>query len=433
MSRPATAADDFDLLLAAWFESDAHVAEPETLFHGVIGKTSSMRPLAPWRLPERWIPMDLAMRVPRPRTRLAPILFALLLAVILAVGAVIVGSRQETRLPPPFGVAANGQIAFVVDGHLTLADPDGTDLVVVRTDTPRQRAPQFSNDGTKIVYSNATGPVVESELYGPMDVSDIVVADADGSHPVVVANDVLAGNPLWSPDGRWITYTDSERHVFVTPSDGSAAPTDLGDFDGKGAWTPAFSPDSEKLAVSVGEGTLWIVGRDGSDPKQVSRTYPEVGGKGSSASWSPDGTKLLFRAGEPGEHGNLYVVGLDGAPEVQIAADAELGVWSPDGTQIAWIQNGGLGFGPRLVVGSVDPAKGARILEGFYGSYVPAWSPDQTRIAILDDRPGPKNQPGPPVIVIVDPAGVAPPVTIPAGTDASDLDFTLSWQRLARP
>ena len=432
MSRPATAADDFDLILAAWFESDAHVSEPETLLTGVIVETSGMRPLPAWRLPERWIPMDLAMRVPRPRTRLAPMLFALLLALILAVGAVIVGSRQETRLPPPFGIARNGQIAFVVDGHLTLANPDGSNVVVVRPDTPRQHAPQFSNDGTKIVYNNALGRTVDTEFFGPSDVVDVVVADADGSDPVVVAHEVVVGNPNWSPDGRWITFTDDHLHAFVVPSDASSAPIDLGDFDGKGAWTPTFSPDGEKLAVAVSDGTLWVVDRDGSQARQVSKDYPEVGGKGASAAWSPDGTKLLFRAGDPGTRGSLYVVGLDGAPEVQIAAEAELGVWSPDGTQIAWVQGGGLGLGPRLVVGYPDPAKGVRILEGFYGTYVPAWSPDQTRIAIMDDRPGPDNQPGPPVIVVVDPMGVAAPVTIPAGVDASDADYTLTWQRLAR-
>ena len=73
MSRFTPVSDDFDLILAAWFESDAPAPEPETLFDSVIEATSRTRPLPAWRLPERWIPVDLALRPALPRQRLAPL------------------------------------------------------------------------------------------------------------------------------------------------------------------------------------------------------------------------------------------------------------------------------------------------------------------------------------------------------------------------
>jgi hypothetical protein len=63
---------------------------------------------------------------------------------------------------------------------------------------------------------------------------------------------------------------------------------------------------------------------------------------------------------------------------------------------------------------------------------MPAWSPDQARIAILDDYRWTSR---PPAIVLLDPLGVVPPVTLPAGetplTSDTSPDDTLTWQRVA--
>ena len=55
----------------------------------------------------------------------------------------------------------------------------------------------------------------------------------------------------------------------------------------------------------------------------------------------------------------------------------------------------GTGVGPSLVVADAN-GRQIRVLDGYYGWYIPVWSPDQTPIAILDDRPGPANEPGRP-------------------------------------
>jgi Tol biopolymer transport system component len=221
---------------------------------------------------------------------------------------------------------------------------------------------------------------------------------------------------------------------LVVASDGSTPPVDLGDFGGADPWTPSFSPDSSKLAVAVGDGTLWIVNRDGSDKRIISHTnFVEVGEKGSAAEWNPDGTRLLFGGALPDQDYGLYMIGLDGAPETLISARSNDGVWSPDGSVFAYMR-AGIGLGPSLVIADRD-GKQIRVLPGYYGWYMPAWSPDQTRVAILDDRPGLENEPGPPVIVLLDPLGKAAPVTLPAGEETiaeeSSPDFTLPWQRLA--
>jgi Tol biopolymer transport system component len=430
-NRPRT--DNFDALMTAWLDADArgrHV--DDDLLAGVLARTSRTRPLPAWRIPERWIPMQLALRL-QPRIRFSPVLVVIALTIVAVVAAIIYAGSLH-RLPPPFGIADNGRIAFVNGTQLVTENPDGTGLTVIAASSALPAAPSFSRDGTKIAYKTAISAQVDP-VYGPA--VDILVANADGSSPKVVVHDTHAGNPLWSPDGHWLTYSSGAAggaRAYVVPADGSSAPVDLGDFGGAEPWTPNFAPDSSKLAVAVGDGTLWIVNRDGSNAHAISHEdFVEIGEKGLSADWSPDGTKLLF-GGMLTDHNNLYMVGLDGASERIIAANANNGVWSPDGSMFAYML-AGIGQGPSLVVAD-RTGKTIRVLDGYYGWYMPEWSPDQTRIAILDDRPGPTNDNGlPPEIVLLDPLGVAKPVIIPAGdkaiTEETSPDITLTWQRLA--
>jgi len=52
---------------------------------------------------------------------------------------------------------------------------------------------------------------------------------------------------------------------------------------------------------------------------------------------------------------------------------------------------------------------------------------------VTDDRPGPNNEEGPAVRVILDVAGKTPPIVIPAaGLTPEDVpDWAASWQRIA--
>ena len=234
-----------------------------------------------------------------------------------------------------------------------------------------------------------------------------------------------------------MSYSGLADHVFVVASDGSQPPIDIGNFGG-GAWTPSWSPNSRQLAVAAGDGQvagLWLVNRDGTSPRRLTvDDYAELGEKGWSADWSNDGTRLLFGAAKPGdENDGLYMVGLDGAKERLVFPCANDGVWSPDGNSFAFMHCG-VGVGPSIVIADATGNE-RRTLPGYYGWYMPAWSPDQTRIAILDDRPGLANEAGPPTIVLLDPSGKAPAVSIPAGdstlTEDQSPDYTLTWQRLA--
>ena len=60
----------------------------------------------------------------------------LVLALLAALVVAYIGS--ERRLPPPFGLAANGTIAYVNDNHVFLASADGAEPRQVTFDGGRR-------------------------------------------------------------------------------------------------------------------------------------------------------------------------------------------------------------------------------------------------------------------------------------------------------
>jgi Tol biopolymer transport system component len=440
--------DEFDSLMADWFDRDAEVRPPEELLAATLERTARTRPLPAWRLPERWLPLaTIAVRRPSvPRGAYLLIVIAILVVAFAAALVLYVGSH---KLPPLIGPAANGRIAYIAGGQLYTADTDGTHILQLTTGSTLKNEPAFSNDGTRILYWSYTAV----PNAGPVDVK-LNVANADGTDARVLLADVsnTASNPRWSPDGRFIAMSSAAdgavSHLYVVAVDGSGV-KDLGDFAGAGASSPSWSQDGQRLAVLVGQDPytqhIWIVNRDGSKAQQISKgSYKEVGEWGGAAEWSLDGALLLFSAGDNAGYKGQYIVGLDGAPErpvdscvcggLVLDASGDDGVWAPDGSRFAYLKPG-TGDGPSIVIAD-RTGKTIRLLAGPFSWHKPVWSPDGTMIAIADEGFRGYNQLGGQVTVILDAVGHADPVIIPGfrGVDPAGGDIgmiSVTWQRLA--
>src|SRR6476661_10341947 len=90
----------------------------------VLATSATIRQRPAWTFPERWLPMvDLVRQpvlVPRLPWRSIALAVVVLLA-LLAAAAVYIGSQQ--RVPPPFGPARNGLVAYDAGGDIYTADP----------------------------------------------------------------------------------------------------------------------------------------------------------------------------------------------------------------------------------------------------------------------------------------------------------------------
>lgn len=108
--------------------------------------------------------------------------------------------------------------------------------------------------------------------------------------------------PQISPDGKSVVYqvtavdlaaNKSTTALWLAPADGTAEPKPLTDPKGKKDTNPRWSPDGTRVlfeSTRAGAPQLWVVGRDGGEPKQVTN----ISTGASNGIWSPDGTHVAF-------------------------------------------------------------------------------------------------------------------------------------------
>jgi Tol biopolymer transport system component len=376
------APDEFDRLLAAWMDADAPNREPEGLLQATLERTSRTRRRPSWLLPGRWIPMQLTTRL-QPVPRMAGLLLILALIVALAAAAVLIASRRPAL--PPFGPAENGRIAFVSEGDIFTANPDGTHPVAITSGPDIDARPIWSHVGSKVAFFRSPSVAATS--------ADLLVLDVDaGTLETLVEDAASLSVPSWSPDDRWLTFSHGlAPQVYVAPADGSTEARSL-ELGGP-ASAPIFSPDGRRLAYTApttGGQALFVVNLDGTGRAQLSTAFPSFShgfGHGSIAlAWSPDGSRLLFSAGD-GETGefDLYVVPNDGeTQERRVTAEpgSEYGAtWSPDGTRIAYLASAPFDH-PNLMVANSDGSGARRLIDQTVFWLTPQWSPDGRMITV---------------------------------------------------
>ena len=425
MTRDRFTDETFDQLMSTWLDERAHGPAADPVLEAALSRTSRARPRPSWLLPERWLR---TRRIPRLEAGagLAPILLILGLLLALAVAMVIVGSQR--RLPPPFGLAEPGLVAFVADGDIWTADPDGSNRVRLTSDPRIDGFPAFSRDGTRIALKRLP---MENSRPDWQDWGDIVVADADGGNPIVLDANVKSPSPIsWSADGRWVVYSrtvDGFDQVFIAATDGSSLRQVT--TDQQSNWAPTLSPDCSTIAFVKGYPGIvgiFVIQTDGTGARRV--TQGSVKGF-DSMEWSPDGTTILYAAGPADSGQRLWSVGLDGEPErllVDTARSDFAPTWSPDGLSIAWLSQAP---GGQIEVMAADADGSSQHSISEPGDwFLPQWSPDARHVLAVDGRTGG----GQPIVAILDPLGIEPMTSfaIPDVSGLGRADFA-SWQRLA--
>ena len=372
----------------------------------IVQQTARMRQRPAWMFPERWLPC-LPSPLVRPHSRGStagrrPPCCGLL---ALVVGALLVaGSRP--RVPPPFGLAANGLVAY---------EPAVTSTPSIRS--PGRRPPWSPGRSTTShpCSPGATSPSNARRWAPPARACCTSRGSWSRAHRGHAGTAPADPDVSFSPEGRELLFTseaqDQHRQIHIAQTDGTGFASST---SGRRAARPPAAPRRR------GDPVLREARRGGSRAQPVRDRRPHersadhrsdhYGERARRHSWSPDDpgsptsigwTTRVVRAITASTSWAQNGTGditlplppdavCDGAPH-----------WSNGGSRLVILRN----YSPTLTdtVLAIVPADGSGLgIETDHGICClnTEWSPDDTSILIT-----PEDQAGAPLPpVIVDPA-----------------------------
>jgi len=280
---------------------------------------------------------------------------AILVAGALVVTGIVVvsmnvGGKEDGAIPATPG-ALEGRLLFEVYGgdrsQLYAIDAAGGPVQDLGLDV--DPGAHWSPDGKTILVTSTAGPA-ETALPGrpatvASDGSDFRLLDGVEDRTLNLACLVFSPdgtriacggfNDLGVPTGIYtVRATDGGGLRMVTDADGVPA-----DYSPEGEQIVFVGEDPDTGSSSDEAGTLFVVGSDGTNLREITEPNAVLPLPFTHGGWSPDGQWIVFM----GADRTLRLVHPDGTDEHAVPLDPDAGVgevvgatWSPDGAWIAF-------------------------------------------------------------------------------------------------
>ncbi|HEX7049668.1 MAG TPA: Ig-like domain-containing protein [Longimicrobiales bacterium] len=270
---------------------------------------------------------------------------------------------------------------------VSIAEGDTVRLVAVATDS----------NGVAIEDA-AVEWEIEDDAVATVDASGLVTAVREGEAVVTARARGLTRTATITVLGKiaFISDRTGTRRIHVMNADGSGI-AQLTDADLRGTF--AWSPDGGRIAFAKLDGDVvdvYTVAADGSGLTRITNDpYRNM-----DPVWSPDGSQIAVVNDTSTRfgiipYGEIHVVAANGSGQSVAITRLEDGAfdrepaWSPDGTRIAFRRASGNRW-DIYVKAANGSGEAVNLTEGMEGrSSQPVWSPDATRIAFHNyTRPG---------------------------------------------
>ncbi len=301
--------------------------------------------------------------------------------------------------------------------------------VPVITPTPGPSGPALGGGNGLMLF--ISGPEGEGNLYAA-NLSCIDTPELCGAGLTQYTKDTLSNRrPVLSPDAKKIAFdgrlatAGNVRNIFVMDVDGThqqqLTTSDSNDY------SASWSPDGTKIVfVSERDGSAQLYVMDSSGENQTRIThdiYDDL-----SPAWSPDGKKILFHSRRNGNI-DIYTLNASCIPNPATCDNAQIrlttdsspdynAVWSPDGSRILFVSE--RDGNPDIYVMNANGQGQTRLTDNPFADFSPAWSPDAKFVLFVSKRITADNPGELPQIYVMDADGknVRPVTKI----DASNLD-----------
>jgi TolB protein len=171
-------------------------------------------------------------------------------------------------------------------------------------------SPSFSPDGRRLAFARS----VEGN-------TEIFVADADGGNPRRLTHSPgIDTNPAWSPSGRELAFTSNRAggpHLYVMDAEG--ANLRRLSFEGENNDGATWRPDGTQIAYARRSGNAFDVATTDVVTLET-RLLTNGPGSSESPSFSPDGRKIAF-ARKLGRETQVWIMGVDGSRPRQVTSE----------------------------------------------------------------------------------------------------------------
>ena len=252
-------------------------------------------------------------------------------------------------------------------------------------------APSWTPDGSTVIYSVTSGGVARlmrgtDELVAGEDVFPFRVQWLSPSELLYTADGKIKRRTLTpSPAVATVPFTAT---LTMTPANYTRKKRDFNASVAKpvlGIVHPRASRDGKRVVFGA-LGDLWVMPISGGTPQRLTNDAVVE----TDASWSPDGTKLVFSADRAG-NGNMdiYVRDLKSGQDRQLTSSPEAemgGTFSPDGRWVAFTSNVAFKQGETYFV-AAEGGTPRKLLDRIFGPGFPTWSADGKTVIVSTLRP----------------------------------------------
>lgn len=255
---------------------------------------------------------------------------------------------------------------------------DGSDIITITKDKNIAMSPNWSPDGSKVLYSIFTRKVGSARQNLTLFQQDL----STGKRVILSNRDTNNTNGAYSPDGKFVYMTiggDGTTDIYKLNLKGEIVQRLTKGPAGSINVEPAVSKDGSKIAFSSDRGgnpSIYVMNSDGSNVKRL--TFQ--GKFNSTPTWSPDGSQIAF-AGQNDSNFDIFIMNADGSNLRKLTsgtrangrkASFEDPSFSPDGRFITYTSNRTGKF--QIYVMSVDGSEERRVTNDSNNYFKPRWS-----------------------------------------------------------